>query len=131
MSERVTIVIITFNSEKVIGDCLKSLSDIPNIIVVDNGSSDNTKNIVAEFKSVNLVNTSKNLGYGVGANLGFSKVKTEFGMLLNPDVRLRQDAIKNLVQAADRYVDSGILAPKTWGGVTNAFNLVIDHSVAH
>lgn len=99
MSERVTVVIVTFNSEKVIGDCLRSLNDAPNIFVVDNGSSDRTKNIVGEFKSATLISTNENLGYGAAANLGFARADTEFGMLLNPDIRLRQDAVKNLVQA--------------------------------
>ena len=114
MSERVTVVIVTFNSEKVVGDCIRSLDEATKIIVVDNGSSDNTKKIVSEFKSVNLITTNKNLGYGSAANLGFSKARTEFAMLINPDIRFRQNTIYNLVQAADRYNDAGILAPKIW-----------------
>ena len=114
MSNRLTIVIVTFNSDDVISDCLESLNGVPNILVVDNGSSDRTKNIVDRFKSVTLINVNDNLGYGAAANLGFSKVKTEFGLLMNPDIRLRQDAIKNLIQAADHYVDAGVLAPTIW-----------------
>jgi N-acetylglucosaminyl-diphospho-decaprenol L-rhamnosyltransferase len=114
MSERVTVIIVTFNSEKVVGDCLRSFNEASKIIVVDNGSSDNTKKIVSEFQSVNLITTNKNLGYGSAANLGFSKASTEFAMLINPDIRFRQNTIGNLVQAADRYKDAGILAPKIW-----------------
>ena len=38
---------------------------------------------------------NKNLGYGKGNNLGLSKVKTKFALILNPDAQLKNNTIEN------------------------------------
>ena len=42
--------------------------------------------ILSEYKNVNIVCTGENLGYGAGNNFGIKSVKTDYILILNPDV---------------------------------------------
>ena len=84
-----TVVIPCINSEDVIVDCIKSLNSKENpIIIVDNGSSDETLNKILNLKlNTSVIHAGKNLGWGNAANLGIKKVITKYALLLNPDIK--------------------------------------------
>jgi len=109
---RVTVVIITHNSADVIGECIESLPEASRVIVVDNASADGSAQAASRAGArVTLLQAGENLGYGRAANLGLAQVETEFGLLLNPDVRLSPGAVEALVRAADAYQGAAILSP--------------------
>jgi N-acetylglucosaminyl-diphospho-decaprenol L-rhamnosyltransferase len=84
-------IIVTFNSEAVIGACLDSLRKMaPNVrpIVVDNASSDRTIERVRERADVQLIENRENRGFAAAVNQGISSTDTEFLLLLNPDANL-------------------------------------------
>ncbi|KPK99552.1 MAG: hypothetical protein AMJ90_09370, partial [candidate division Zixibacteria bacterium SM23_73_2] len=89
-----SIVIVTWNSEEVIKDCLDSVysqkDDLDfEVSVVDNDSYDDTKKIIREnFPQVDLITNKENSGYSIANNQGVEKSKGEFVLLLNPDVKL-------------------------------------------
>jgi GT2 family glycosyltransferase len=107
----VTIIIVTYNSGEVIGDCLDSLGNNLNVIIVDNNSSDNTKEIIARYQHVKLVELDKNYGFGVANNFGLMEVKTNFAFLVNPDTKMSDDVFPKLLDAADKYNNGAIFAP--------------------
>ena len=95
--QNLTAVIVTFMSENIIHDCIKSISDDIKIILVDNSKDEKfKKNIEKEYKNVECILPSENLGMGAGNNLGLKYVKTDYAFILNPDVILEKESIEEL-----------------------------------
>lgn len=89
---RASIIVVCFNEEHFIGDCLTSVlaQDVPQadyeVIVVDNGSHDRTPQIVRkQFPSVTLVEPHTNLGYPAGMNLGLQYARARYIVMLSCD----------------------------------------------
>ncbi len=79
------IVIVTYNSEPVIGACLDAaLRTGAEIVVIDNASEDGTAAEVAR-RGVKLIANSTNRGFAGAVNQGFSVINTPYVLLLNPD----------------------------------------------
>ena len=118
----VAVVIVTFNSEKVVGACLDSLAEMPvTTIVVDNASTDGTVERVRARSTVRLIANAENRGFAGAVNEGIRATEDEFILLLNPDTRVLTP-IEPLVNAsrraglsAGRLVDS---SRKTQSGFT-------------
>jgi N-acetylglucosaminyl-diphospho-decaprenol L-rhamnosyltransferase len=82
------IVIVTYNSEAVIGSCLDAaLQSGAEIVVVDNASSDGTTAAVAR-RGVRLLTNESNLGFAKAVNQGFTLLNCPYILLLNPDAVL-------------------------------------------
>lgn len=104
------IFILNYNGAKFLNDCLLSLKSINaqnhrvGINVVDNGSTDNSKEIVNLISDVNYIELGKNYGFSKGNNLGVQKrikqlgFKPDYLMFLNNDTKV--DA--NLINAIDK-----------------------------
>src|ERR1043166_4470102 len=79
------IVIVTYNSEAEIGDCLDAAIETgAEIVVVDNASGDSTIAEIAR-RGVRLIANSTNLGFAAAVNQGFAVLDTPYVLLLNPD----------------------------------------------
>ncbi|KYG74810.1 hypothetical protein EV198_0689 [Roseivirga ehrenbergii] len=76
----------------------KFTSVIYEIIVLDNASEDNLKSLETTYTSLKVVYLSENLGFGKACNIGVSKAKGEFILLLNPDTILIDDAISDCLR---------------------------------
>ena len=111
-SKDLTIIIVTFKSEAKIFNCLKSISrDIP-IIVVENSNNENfQKNIQNQFNNVKCILTGENKGYSVANNIGLTKVKTKYALVLNPDAILDKEAIDNFLLTANKVKDFWLIGP--------------------
>ncbi|MBU2523807.1 glycosyltransferase, partial [Patescibacteria group bacterium] len=72
MKKNIIIVIINFNGEKFLKKCLNSLvnQDFAHkeIVVIDNGSGDNSLEIIQQFKEVELIINEVNNGYSGAAD---------------------------------------------------------------
>ncbi len=114
----VSIIIVTYNSSGVIGDCLDSLRRQKfdgdcEVIVVDNASSDGTPSLVAErFPWVQLIAGDENLGYSKGVNIGIRHATGRFFLILNPDTVVKESSVQKLVDFAVKQPDAGIVSPK-------------------
>ena len=107
-----TIVINTFNSDEKIYSCLNSINPDYKILVIENSNNFKFKEVL-EKKYLNVICelTGENLGYAKGNNLGLSKVKTKFAMILNPDTLVEKNSIDNFFYTALKYNDFAIIAP--------------------
>ncbi len=111
------IVIVTYNSVRDVPGLLDSLpaavgSLSTQVIVVDNGSTDGTLDVIRrDYPSVVCVTAPGNLGYAGGINLG-RRTADDFKWLLvlNPDMRLDADSIEQMT-AAFTGDDVGIVVP--------------------
>ena len=102
MSDRVAAVIVTHHSAAVIGPCLGSIRGLSELIVVDNASDDETRDIVArEAPAAEIIHNRIGVGYGNGANQGLARITREFALMVNPDAVLRPGAIAELLAAAE------------------------------
>ncbi|MEO8298539.1 MAG: glycosyltransferase family 2 protein [Burkholderiales bacterium] len=109
---RITPVLVTYNSARILPWSLPPLQGCAEIIVVDNHSSDDTLTQVrALLPQARVIEAGRNLGFGRANNLGIAAVTTDYALLLNPDARLEPDALQRLAEAAERYPEAAILAP--------------------
>ena len=85
-NKKITIVINTFKSEDKIHQCLDAISSEFKVIIIENSNDKNLKEILEKkYKNVECFLTGENLGYAKGNNLGLSKVKSQYALILNPD----------------------------------------------
>ena len=69
--QNLSVVIVSFHSEDVIHDCIKSIIDKIEIIVVENsGNKEFANKIEDQYKNVKCILSPKNLGMGAGNNFG-------------------------------------------------------------
>lgn len=102
--KRVGIVVVTHNSEEVIGECLTAATRLEaDTVVVDNASTDRTCDRVRDWPEVRLLAESRNTGFAAAANRGAGALDTELILLLNPDAVIVTplDPLIEAFQAAD------------------------------
>ena len=94
-------VIVTYNSAGALRSCLASILNNPDweIIVVDNASSDDPAQVVAEFPLVRFLRNGTNRGFAAAANLGAKLASGDVIVLLNPDVIAEAGALDRLAAA--------------------------------
>jgi len=113
-SKSVSVILVTFNAWKMTKRCLRALleeSFTPGmeIILVDNGSSDDTvTKAKQEFPSITVLAAGGNFGFGRACNLGMTKAQGEFGVLLNNDALLSANQLLQLLDAYHRKKLNGI-----------------------
>ncbi len=108
----ITIVIVSFKSEDILHRCIKSIDKKYPIIVVENSIDKKLKlELEQKYQNVNCILPKENLGYGGGNNLGLSKVKTNYTLILNPDVILMENSIENFFITVNKFPNFGIIAP--------------------
>jgi len=97
---KISVIIPTYNEEKDIEDCLKSLKfqSIKNIeiIIVDDGSTDNTIKI-AEKYNIKILKQNHQ-GPGAARNLGAKNSKREILIFIDADMTFDKDYLKNLIK---------------------------------
>lgn len=102
--KKLTVVIPAFNEEEVIGTVLDNLTKkcsdvVKEIIVIDDGSSDNTANI-AKGMGVCVIQHKRNKGYGASLKTGILSAKTEFVVTMDADGQHSPEDIIELYKIA-------------------------------
>lgn len=116
----VSVIVVNWNGEKVISDCLESLQRqtyVPlELIVVDNGSTDQSVQMLQErfHNSIKLVENPTNLGFAGGNNVGIQISRGEYIALLNNDATADSRWVAELVKAAEANRQVGMCASKIY-----------------
>lgn len=109
--DNLTIIIVTIKSEKVIEKCLNSIDPKVKKIIIENSSDENfTQKLKDKYQNIDCYNSGKNLGMGVGNNLGIKKSRTRYVMILNPDTILNNDTLDQIFKIS-KSLDFAILSP--------------------
>jgi len=112
----VSIVVVTWNSERWIDGCLRSLEQASDslrceVLVHDNASSDGSRRIASSYEQVRLLESDRNLGFAAGINCAIAESKGRCIFLLNPDCVVGAGAVKELVDFLDQNPSIAAAAP--------------------
>ncbi|RNC66766.1 glycosyltransferase [Proteiniphilum sp. X52] len=117
-SPEILSVIVTYNGENWIKSCLSSLEESSyktKILVIDNASQDSTIKILkTEYPHITLIENTKNIGFGQANNLGFQYAldnNYDYVLLVNQDVRVEKQMIRELIDCFSYISNYGILSP--------------------
>jgi GT2 family glycosyltransferase len=103
--------VVTFNSARWIERCLESVRG-NETIVVDNGSTDGTVELVrSRFPETHIVE-QENAGMGGGNNAGMRLAAGRYFLLLNSDAWVVGDAIERLAAFADEHPEAAVVGPR-------------------
>lgn len=144
--KEISIIIVTWNSEEYIEDCLTAIkkgdsriaptyknsngahsNQLDNhkncsyeIIMIDNASQDKTVELVKKkFPNIRIIENSSNLGLSRAVNQGVKascklSPTSEYILLLNPDVVVKENAIQKLYQFMEQKKNVGACGPRFW-----------------
>lgn len=114
----VSIGIVTYNNENkitnILGDIYEQLHGLSfKVYVLDNQSQDNTVNKVkTDFPQVEIIQNTANTGFGSGHNIILKRVSSRYHLILNPDIRLTDNSLTELVSYLDTHDDVSMVTPK-------------------
>lgn len=138
----VVIIILTWNNEADIADCLNSVNKLnyrnSHIVLVDNASTDSTVKVVKDMDiRVDLLKLPKNYYFTTGNNKGLQyalkKYNPDYFLILNPDTVVEPDLVKVLISEAGKDPEIGAVGPKIRflggenDGKINSASLFYDH----
>lgn len=120
---KVMALVVTFNGEQLIKECLDSLlasTLAVTVYVVDNASTDRTIEIIKkDYPMVIVAENAENKGFGQGNNDGFRYAKEkgyDYVFLLNQDACVETDTLEQLVRAQNLNPAYGLLSPMHYAG---------------
>ncbi len=99
--ENTSVIIVTYNHQEYIENCLKSLflEGAQEIIVVDNASTDITVEIIEKnFPQVTLIKNHENKGFSEGINQGVANTNKDYLVIINPDTYVSKNSIPALLE---------------------------------
>jgi len=113
--KHITVGIVTYKSEKILIQCLKSLRGHKKVIIFDNSNDKNLKKIIKKkYSHIKVILSKTNLGFGSGNNKIVKYTKSKYLFLISPDTRLKKNCIKNLFIASKKLNnDFSILTPSS------------------
>ncbi len=114
MSFKISIILVNFNSQEFLLNCLNSLyarfdkrDDCFEVIVVDNNSSDDSCQMVRQnFPNVVLIENPVNLGFGSANNLAVKQAKGDYVLLLNPDTVVDDNILDEALKFFEHHSDN-------------------------
>lgn len=114
----ITISVVSYNSQDVLGACLESLPAGIQVRVFDNASSDGTVNLIRRrFPNVELIASDENVGFGRGHNANLGQTTTPFALILNPDCFLNADALTEMLSILREHANVALVGPGVDGEV--------------
>jgi len=109
--KNITFIIVTFKSEKVIHECINSLPKDSHKIIIENSNNQYLmKELTSKYDNIEVI-LSENLGMGSSNNIGLKKCKTQFAFIINPDIRLENTTVDEIIKSSKLIEDFTILSP--------------------
>jgi N-acetylglucosaminyl-diphospho-decaprenol L-rhamnosyltransferase len=99
--DEVGAVVVNYESGPALLRCVEGLRGqvAGDLVVVDNGSSDRSTDLLDRVHGVEVVRPGSNLGYGAGANRGVAASAAPLMLICNPDLEVGEGAVTALADA--------------------------------
>jgi GT2 family glycosyltransferase len=113
---KISFLIVNWNAGEYLLKCLQSIQEnftFEKVIwIVDNNSTDISLELVKKnYPEANIIANSENLGYAKANNIGLKKIKTNYCVLLNPDVIILPGSIEKLIDLMETKPKAAIATP--------------------
>lgn len=113
---KTSIIILTYNNLQYTRQCIESIRKNTKlgtyeIVIVDNASSDGTKEWINEQENIVSIQNQENLGFPKGCNQGIEIAKGDNILLLNNDVIVTPNWLKNMIKCLYSSEDIGAVGP--------------------
>lgn len=112
-----SIIIPTFNALDYTKKCLSSLkknTKFPyKLIIVDNGSTDGTREWIEKQKDITLIKTEENLGYAGACNVGMQISDSKYIVLSNNDILFTPGWLSHFIEITKINSRIGLVGPVT------------------
>lgn len=115
---KTSVVILNWNGRKLLEEFLPTvlrhtLDDETEVVVADNGSSDDSLDFLkANFPQVTVIVLDKNYGFAEGYNRALQQVNSEYVVLLNSDVETTENWLSTMIDYLDEHPEVAALQPK-------------------
>ncbi len=118
---KVSIIILTYNSEKYIERLIKSIHQYNTnedfeTIIVDNNSADNTIDVISKIQDpkskIQLIKNKENVGFAKGINIGARVASGEYLLFINPDTEFNHGDTREMLQIFSENRSVGIVGGK-------------------
>jgi len=119
---QLSVIIVSYNAKYFLELCLLSVKEAikkldAEIIVVDNASSDDNCQLIKDkFNEVILIANKQNIGFAKANNLGVSKAKGDYILILNPDTVVAEDTFTNCLSYIKTLKKPGAIGVKLIDG---------------
>lgn len=99
----VSIILVNYNTKRLTTECIDSIYSFTNdvsfeVIVVDNASTDGSKDVLEKDTRIVYIYNDSNLGFGRANNVGALKANGDYLFFLNTDTLITDDAIHGMWQ---------------------------------
>jgi GT2 family glycosyltransferase/tRNA A-37 threonylcarbamoyl transferase component Bud32 len=109
------VIVVAYNGAEILPACLESIPPGMERVVVDNGSTDGTPELVAQkFPETRLLRNPVNRGFAQAVNRGLEGGTSPYVCLLNSDARLEAASLSTLVGYMDAHPEVGVTAPQLY-----------------
>lgn len=117
MQPKVSIIIPVYNQWEYTYNCLKSIKENTHgityeVIIADDVSQDETRNISQYIKNINVVRNEKNLGFLLNCNNAAKQAKGEYIHFLNNDTQVQKEWLSSLVKLIESDEQIGMVGSK-------------------
>lgn len=115
--EKVAIVILNWNGEKMLKEYLPSVlrysRDEATVYVADNASTDESLSLLRQhFPEVKLIVLDQNWGFAEGYNKALHQIEAEYYLLLNSDIEVTHHWLTPMIEYLDSHPDVAACQPK-------------------
>lgn len=112
-----SIVILNWNGEKMLKQFLPSVVKYSSregyeIVVADNGSTDNSLEVLCTFPMVRTIILDQNYGFAEGYNKALEQIESTYVVLLNSDIEVTEGWIEPILRYMDMHHDVAAAQPK-------------------
>lgn len=110
----VSVIIVNFNTRELTSSCLDSVFEKTHgvsfeVIVVDNASTDGSRDVFEKDNRITYIYNETNLGFGRANNVGLCLASGRNILFLNSDTLLRNDAVSILCRYLDSHAGTGVV----------------------